>query len=922
MFTRLPEERLSRDDTAADVSEIAWSRAGSSNASLRGQLDIEGDPSQVKRPTLDQPGGFVAALPERFAAFAAARPFMTDEEAALLFHRERSEAMINGFHASMAKCDAAAAQSRDKRSLGRRFSRTYKEKFSELKDSMNKRAPRMRRASTPQNVEVSANVSYERPANTTQVAPLSPSKRNSRYPDPRAKKFRAPWGIATGTSSSGDRRDTPAPAPYSLATRPAPRPRPGSQWQHAGGEGARKAAAAHRTQSQLAEGWFTPEEEQDQDQDLQQRRARVGSLSSAADSGADLSRNDYPSPEDSDMDADMDYDYAVSEPPRIDFVRSSMLPDEICLQVFNCLDAVDLNRARQASRRWEELCLETSVWRNAYLRKWGRRIHTDPAPILVGGAGVGRPNKPDQDWREMYKARLELERNWRRGAQAAGKAVYLSGHTDSVYCVQFDEEKIITGSRDRTIRVWDLNTFQCIRVIGGPNVRPTLGPKVLRTVDYPSFHLATASVNGTAYGDNIYHVPREWHDASILCLQYDEEILVTGSSDSDLLVWDIKTYQPRKRLKRHTGGVLDVALDGKHIISCSKDSRIIVWDRKTLEYRGELTGHRGPVNAVQLRGKHLVSASGDGIARMWDIEAMRLVKEFGQKERGLAAVEFAEDMQHVLAGGNDNITYKFEVETGKEVMQYTGHSQLVRSLWLDSANKRVVSGSYDLDLRVYDLETGQEIWRAEEWTTSWMLAAKSDYRRIVATSQDGRILVVDFGLKKGGLEDGQPIDGVELLRGYHVQWGGWYFQQEVCMGGWHFWRSYISGAVSSDEARAELDKFLEQDRQVQDSLYDTLPRRRTIRYAAIPPNATPLLLHLASFGRNAMYVRHEQVPHSTVVPLWQDCAWFGHPILYEWVYFADVPEARHSVRLRMVPFRSPWDDGCYGGTLPWVSMVS
>jgi len=68
-------------------------------------------------------------------------------------------------------------------------------------------------------------------------------------------------------------------------------------------------------------------------------------------------------------------------------------------------------------------------------------------------------------------------------------------------------------------------------------------------------------------------------------------------------------------------------------------------------------------------------------------------------------------------------------------------------------------------------------------------------------------------------------------------------------------------------------------------------------------------------------VRHEQVPHSTVVPLWQDCAWFGHPVLYEWVYFADVPESRCSARLRMVPFRSPWDDGCYGGTLPWISLT-
>jgi F-box and WD-40 domain protein 1/11 len=194
-----------------------------------------------------------------------------------------------------------------------------------------------------------------------------------------------------------------------------------------------------------------------------------------------------------------------------------------------------------------------------------------------------------------------------------------------------------------------------------------------------------------------------------------------------------------------------------------------VWDRETLEAKGDLTGHRGPVNAVQLRGNYLVSASGDGVARLWDLTQMKLIKEFSPKERGLAAVEFSEDMRYVLAGGNDNITYKFDTQTGAEVMQFTGHSQLVRSLWLDSANNRVVSGSYDLDLRVYDFVTGEELWRGEEWTTSWMLAAKSDYRRIVATSQDGRILLVDFGILKGAPIynscDGMPIDNIDLLRG-------------------------------------------------------------------------------------------------------------------------------------------------------------
>ncbi|KAK5727275.1 hypothetical protein LTR15_003169 [Elasticomyces elasticus] len=738
---------LSRDDTAADINSILYA------------------PTTKVQPT--QPATNENTAPS-FTAHTAIGSFMNEDEVS-----SQQTARHDPFAA-----ESSTGQPRQQQSLSRRLSRTTKEKFSDFKDTVNRRAPRMRRASTPQNTEGHAYA----PSNNGHAPPLSPSKRVGRYADPRAKKFRAPWG------TTGDRKDTPAPYNQKLAARPAPQ----SIWSTSGGDGARQSAAAYRYQTSNMQPWQTPKEAHE---DLQQRRGRVGSLSSAADSGADLHSEYQDSVRDSEDDVDMDIEPVAREPLRIDFVTPSSysLPREICLQVFEYLDTPELGRAEQTCKSWKNICGEQSVWRTAYLRNWGRRIHTDPAPILVGGAGVGRPNKPDQRWREMYKARVELERNWRRGAGPAGKAIYLSGHTDSVYCVQFDEEKIITGSRDRTIRVWDINTYQCIRVIGGPNVRPTLGPKILRTVDYPSFHLATASVNGTAYGDNIYHVPREWHDASILCLQYDEEILVTGSSDSDLLVWDIKTYQPIKRLKRHTGGVLDVALDGKHIISCSKDSRIIVWDRKTLEYRGELTGHRGPVNAVQLRGKYLVSASGDGIARMWDIEEMKLVKEFGQKERGLAAVEFAEDMKHVLAGGNDNITYKFEVATGREVMQYTGHSQLVRSLWLDSANKRVVSGSYDLDLRVYDFETGEEIWRAEEWTTSWMLAAKSDYRRIVATSQDGRVLVVDFGLKKGGFEDGDPQDGVDLLRGIEntnaiewrrISWGG-YFASPQNAAQWH-----------------------------------------------------------------------------------------------------------------------------------------
>jgi len=516
-----------------------------------------------------------------------------------------------------------------------------------------------------------------------------------------------------------------------------------------GGEAARRAAAASNNGVRFQPLPSTAAPRHFAMRDQYQKRRSIGSNPGASDSGADLV---------SSFDVDM-LDAEKADEKAIDPV--GVLPTELVALILSHLDPRTLKACQTVSKGWAQVANDRLIWREQYLRQYNKQNYVIPAPIQIGGAGTGLPKQPTQNWELMFEARSKIDKNWARG-DMGGKGVYLAGHTDSVYCVQFDERKIITGSRDRTIRVWDINTLKCIKVIGGPSVRPVPGPKVLRTVEYPKFQHAEPSVNGTPYGNDIYKVPADFHSASILCLQYDEEILVTGSSDNDLLVWNVDTYEPIRRLKQHSGGVLDVAFDAKHIVSCSKDCTIVVWDRKTLEPIRTLTGHRGPVNAVQLRGNLLVSASGDGVARLWDLNKMECIREFAPKERGLAAVEFSDDAKYVLAGGNDHITYKFDVATGAEVKTFTGHTQLVRSLFLDTQNRRVISGSYDLDLRVYDYDTGALLGRFNEWTTSWMLAAKCDYRRIVSTSQDGRILLIDFGLD----ERGRLIKGAELLRGF------------------------------------------------------------------------------------------------------------------------------------------------------------
>ncbi|CAG7982314.1 unnamed protein product [Penicillium salamii] len=438
----------------------------------------------------------------------------------------------------------------------------------------------------------------------------------------------------------------------------------------------------------------------------------------------------------------------------------ALLPTEISAHILSFLDPGSLLNSELVSRAWLEAS-SSHVWRQVFRGAYEQRPSSETKTKLKQSSGLGK-TIPNQDWKKMFLVRRALDQRWKDGKAAA---IYLQGHEDSVYCSQFDEKKIITGSRDRTIRVWDAQyPWACQKIIGpsssrrmprrgGPVNSPTsqaTGSPPFMTITPPWDTAAdTEEISSPVDDDSLYH------SASILCLQFDEEIMVTGSSDYTCIVYDIKNdYQPIHRLYGHQAGVLDVCFDDRFIVSCSKDASICVWDRHTGQLLRTLTGHLGPVNAVQLRGDLIVSASGDGVAKMWNVTSGQCVKQFLSKDKGLACVEFSDDGRTILTGGNDRIIYQFDANTGELVNELQGHAGLIRSLHLDSANKRIVSGSYDMSVKVFDRDSGNLSINFPGWTTSWMLSVQSDYRRIVATSQDSRTVIIDFGY---------GLDGIELL---------------------------------------------------------------------------------------------------------------------------------------------------------------
>lgn len=118
---------------------------------------------------------------------------------------------------------------------------------------------------------------------------------------------------------------------------------------------------------------------------------------------------------------------------RVDFI--SKLPSELAIQILVFMDQKTLRRIATVSKQWLKTSQSRCIWREVFMRE-ETVTYAASRPIPLG-AGLGLPApKPDTDWKDLYRVREKLKQNWMHGS---GDAVYLSGHTDTIYCVQFDE---------------------------------------------------------------------------------------------------------------------------------------------------------------------------------------------------------------------------------------------------------------------------------------------------------------------------------------------------------------------------------------------------------------------------------------------------------------------------------------------------
>ena len=283
----------------------------------------------------------------------------------------------------------------------------------------------------------------------------------------------------------------------------------------------------------------------------------------------------------------------------------------------------------------------------------------------------------------------------------------LEGHSGYVYSVAYspDGTKIISGSYDKTIKIWNANTGECLKTLEGHSY----------------------FVNSVAYSP-------------------DGTKIISGSGDGTIKIWNANTGKCLKTLNGHKYSVESVAYspDGRKIIGGSRDKTIKIWNANIGRYLQILEGHSDDVNSVAYSpdGRKIISGSDDNTIKIWNANTGKCLKTLRGHADYVYSVAYSPDGTKIISGSADKTIKIWDANTGQCLKTLKGHSWAVRSVAFSPDGTKIISGSQDYTIKIWDANTGQCLKTLEGHSNGvYSVAYSPNGTKIISGSEDKTVKI-------------------------------------------------------------------------------------------------------------------------------------------------------------------------------------
>jgi len=331
----------------------------------------------------------------------------------------------------------------------------------------------------------------------------------------------------------------------------------------------------------------------------------------------------------------------------------------------------------------------------------------------------------------------------------------LAGHSEAILSVTFspDGESLATGSGDKSMRLWDMNTATPLATCSGHTgwvLCVEWAPDCSR--------VATGSKDGTVRlwanpsGEALGR-PLSGHTKFITSLSWepmhkDAECrrLLSSSKDCTVRMWDTLSYLCILAISSHTSSITRVLWGGEDLIfTASQDTTVKVWDTAGRMIRS-LKGHGHWVNTMTI--------STDAILRTGCYDHTRKTFETNEERQQYALERYqkviGKDHERLVTGSDDFTLYLWNPYTSKKpVQRMTGHQNLINSVAFSPDGHFLISGSFDKSIKLWDGHTGQFLSSFRGHVGAiYKVCWSPDSRLFISASKDSTVKVWNLKSRK------------------------------------------------------------------------------------------------------------------------------------------------------------------------------